>query len=482
MVRSLYSGVSGLKAHQVRMDVIGNNIANVNTYGYKAYRTAFSDIYYQYQRRETEGNVTFAGNNPSQVGYGVQVASIDKNMEASNLQLTNRNLDLALPDDGMFITATLDRNGAISGVRYTRMGNFLIDSVGNLANANNEFVLGRINSPRKDGGTYSSSEILDKNPGSTPAEMDVINVNDLIWDAFKPDCELDFDDVDKKYKETDETAGTVQTIFSMTDPYNEDRLIAYAQVQGAAPTADAFGAMTDYEVPEDTTDTIRVATDFILYNVDGKYMNVQGVEYDPDMGYFVDKDKNYYTFDATTSRDANGELVKTYTYTKVEIPEDGAALSGTATAEVYTYDEGSDSYQRTDDRGNTIYADMTDSSLKYADLTNFSVGVDGVLKAQYADRILSLARIDVATFDNIEGLSAAGETAFLETSSSGAPKIKRPGDSGASGVESGKLEMSNVNLADEFSDMIVTQRGYQANARIITTSDSMLEELVNLKR
>ena len=94
----------------------------------------------------------------------------------------------------------------------------------------------------------------------------------------------------------------------------------------------------------------------------------------------------------------------------------------------------------------------------------------------------SLARIELATFDNVEGLTEIGDTAFAQSAASGEANIKRPGDSGAGEVQSSKLEMSNVNLANEFSDMIVTQRGYQANARIITTSDSMLEELVNLKR
>ena len=107
MVRSLYSGVSGLKSHQTRMDVIGNNIANVNTYGFKASRTSFADIYYQAQRSETGGRATFAGNNSSQVGYGVQVSSIDKDMSMSNFQNTNRTLDLAIAGDGMFICGKL---------------------------------------------------------------------------------------------------------------------------------------------------------------------------------------------------------------------------------------------------------------------------------------------------------------------------------------------------------------------------------------
>ena len=101
MVRSLYSGVSGLKSHQTRMDVIGNNIANVNTYGYKASRTSFSDIYYQYQRTETGGRATYAGNNPSQVGYGTKLGAIGQVMGQSGFTYSDSVYDCALSGDGI---------------------------------------------------------------------------------------------------------------------------------------------------------------------------------------------------------------------------------------------------------------------------------------------------------------------------------------------------------------------------------------------
>ena len=106
MVRSLYSGVAGLTSHQTKMDVIGNNIANVNTYGFKSSRTSFSDVYYQSVKSATGGTETFAGNNPSTIGYGVQVASIDKDMSQSSFQSTNRKLDLAISGDGFFAVGT----------------------------------------------------------------------------------------------------------------------------------------------------------------------------------------------------------------------------------------------------------------------------------------------------------------------------------------------------------------------------------------
>lgn len=309
MMRSLYSGVTGLTTHQTRMDVIGNNIANVNTYGFKSSRTTFKDIYYQTVKSPAAGTDTFAGNNPTEVGYGVQLGSIDKNMSRSSFAGTDRTFDLAISGEGFFIVGKPEANGGQGGgkngmrdITYTRNGNFTLDSTGNLVNANNKFVLGTTNS---DG---NADTLAKKDPADKASDLEIINVNKLIQSAFN----------------------------------NND--------------------------------------------------------------------------------------------------------------------------------------------LTFKDLEAFSIGTDGVLTATYGGEIKALARIEVAVFDNPEGLLEAGNTDFQESAASGAPGIRKPGDPGTGTTESGKLEMSNVNLAQEFSDMIITQRGFQANSRIITTSDTMLEELVNLKR
>ena len=308
-MRSLYSGVTGLTTHQTRMDVIGNNIANVNTYGFKSSRTTFKDIYYQTVKSPAAGTDTFAGNNPTEVGYGVQLGSIDKNMSRSSFAGTDRTFDLAISGEGFFIVGKPEANGGQGGgnngmrdITYTRNGNFTLDSTGNLVNANNKFVLGTTNS---DG---NADTLAKKDPADKASDLEIINVNKLIQSAFN----------------------------------NND--------------------------------------------------------------------------------------------------------------------------------------------LTFKDLEAFSIGTDGVLTATYGGEIKALARIEVAVFDNPEGLLEAGNTDFQESAASGAPGIRKPGDPGTGTTESGKLEMSNVNLAQEFSDMIITQRGFQANSRIITTSDTMLEELVNLKR
>lgn len=464
MVRSLYSGVAGLTTHQTRMDVIGNNIANVNTYGYKANRTTFSDIYYQAKKSGSAGSATFAGNNQSAVGYGVEISSIDKDMSSSSFQSTNRTLDLAVSGDGFFMCGTVDELGNVNGVTYTRYGNFGVDSEGNLVDTMNNFVLGT-----KNDGTYSSVEMNTKVPADKPLDLDTINVNELIWDAFIKDTQVDYEDVPETVihpvPSTDGSTEPVSYVQSMTDPDDATNLILRDKQNGEINEEDGG------------ENAARITAGHILHNVNGKYVNENGIVYDTKTGYYLDNDGNSYLFrkryDPTTDEDI-------YEYTRVNFDETGAPLTEGGTT--YTYNKVTGYYEGTDDAGNTIYADMMDGSLKYSDLDAFTVSTTGVLVATFGGQIKSLARVELATFDNIEGLDQIGETSFGESSASGPANVKVPGSNGTGTVQSSKLEMSNVNLASEFSDMIVTQRGFQANARIITTSDSMLEELVNLKR
>ena len=519
MVRSLYSAVAGLTVHQTRMDVIGNNIANVNTYGFKASRTSFSDIYYQSKKASTGGTAVFAGNNEAAVGYGVEISSIDKDMSASSFQTTNRVLDVAISGDGMFMVGTLDDNKKIDSVNYTRYGNFGVDSDGNLVNTLNQFVLGTKNTSTKDGGGYSSKEMAAINPADSPTELDTMNVNELVWDAFRKYTKVEYKDVSSTLKPTtvsyyannDGTGNTTSKrtfIAEKTDPDDPTKKILVATRASGGTDSDVSsvsGGPTSMATPIYDKDGNEIylgystyadananpaitadgeASDEILYSVNGRFVNENGVEYDPYTGYYLDEDGNHYTLSKTREykgdpnitdpklRDPADYTDWVYKYTAVDGPKKGIE---------FTYDSISKVYQG-QKNGKTIYTDMKLGPLKYSDLDGFAVGSDGVLTATYAGQIKALARLELATFDNIEGLEQVGETEFGESSASGKPNVKSPGKNGTGTVKSSKLEMSNVNLASEFSDMIVTQRGFQANARIVTTSDSMLEELVNLKR
>lgn len=444
MVRSLYSGVSGLTSHQTKMDVIGNNIANVNTYGFKSSRASFSDVFYQSVKTASAGTESFAGNNPSTVGYGTQVASIDKDMSQSSFQSTNRTLDLAISGDGFFATASFtsgadggepDITASPDSITYTRNGNFGIDSAGNLVSNNNRFVLGTRNTKT---GLHLNSDLsaqellketLEDNNGDNQVNStdyvfgNTINVNDLIAEAYGI--------------YTDEESGYMYTN-RMPVPVEKD------------------GETVGYKMGE-------VTDEFFLCDTKGNYITHQ----DGDNLIFF----QYTKGTATTEASSTPSILKatgtppTYNVTNQALTElpDGVP-EGTALA--------TDMLEYVGVKG----------TFTYADLEAFTIGSDGVITTTFNNTLKALARIEITVFDNPEGLIENGDTSFTETSASGSGKVKKAGEQGAGSIASNKLEMSNVNLAQEFSDMIVTQRGFQANARIITTSDSMLEELVNLKR
>ncbi|MGN0553848.1 MAG: flagellar hook protein FlgE [Oscillospiraceae bacterium] len=448
MVRSLYSGVSGLTSHQTKMDVIGNNIANVNTYGFKSSRASFSDVFYQSVKTAAAGTESFAGNNPSTVGYGTQVASIDKDMSQSSFQSTNRTLDLAISGDGFFATGAFS-SGADGGapditaspdsITYTRNGNFGIDSFGNLVSNNNRFILGTRNS---EAGLLKNSDLsaqellkisLEDNNGDTQINStdytfeNTINVNDLIADAYGI--------------YTDEDTGYMYTNRKPEAVMKDGKVVGYKQ--------------GDIDRADDGTETY----------------------------YLCDLKGNYVTME-----DDNGKALPFFKYVKKD-PTDpnskasftAAIIDDTGAQQAYTLVN-----QKKDKDGNDVPYTVDDLAVTgkftYADLAAFTIGSDGVITTTYNNTLKAIARVEITVFDNPEGLIENGDTSFTETAASGSGKVKQAGEQGAGFIKSNKLEMSNVNLAQEFSDMIVTQRGFQANARIITTSDSMLEELVNLKR
>lgn len=440
MVRSLYSGVSGLTSHQTKMDVIGNNIANVNTYGFKSSRASFSDVFYQSVKTAAAGTESFAGNNPSTVGYGTQVASIDRDMSQSSFQSTNRTLDLAISGDGFFATGAFS-SGADGGapditaspdsITYTRNGNFGIDSAGNLVSNNNRFILGTRNSEK---GLLLNSDLsaqellkntLQDNNGDNQINStdytfgNTININDLIADAYGI--------------YTDEETGYMYTNRKPEAVIKDGKVVGFKQ--GDIDRDETTGVETYY-----------------LCDVKGNYVTVED-----------DNELCYFKYTMKDPADATS----TATMSAFHMEDDGTNWVGTA----HTLAE-----------ARTLEDVAVTGKFTYADLAAFTIGTDGVITTTYNNTLKAIARVEITVFDNPEGLIENGDTSFTETAASGSGKVKQAGEQGAGFIKSNKLEMSNVNLAQEFSDMIVTQRGFQANARIITTSDSMLEELVNLKR
>lgn len=297
MMRSLYSAISGLKNHQVKMDVIGNNIANVNTTGFKRSRVTFSTMLSQTNKGASSPSANQGGTNPVQVGLGAMLGSIDQIMTQGSSQSTGKDTDMMIQGNGFFVLSNNGQNV------YSRAGGFSLDQDGNLVD-----------------------------PGTG------------------------------------------------------------AQVLG-------------YVVPDLAGETIPASPDWSspikIKLGDGVYGN-------------------------------------------------SAPAAGAVT------------------------------------LTSFSIDQTGVITGVYSNGTTSethkIAKISIAKFANDGGLANLGNSFFSETNNSGAADVGGAGESGRGTIVPSAVEMSNVDLSQEFTDMIVTQRGFQANSRVITVSDSLLQELIDLKR
>ena len=331
MLRSMYSGISGLKNHQTKLDVIGNNISNVNTHGFKKGRVVFKDLISQTQSGASGPTQASGGINSKQVGLGSQLAAIDTIHGSGALQSTGRTLDIATEGEGFFVVGKYNADVEppedgepiftnFEEVRYTRAGNFYLDSNGMLVDSNGNFLVG------------------------------------------------------------------------------------YGDMAGNDGTPDVEGDITHQAMLDATT----------------------GLEAD-----------DLVTFDGEDGAE-DGLIGGVVNSGKIWIPTDAQSMSI-----------------------------GVDGKVSYVD-------VSGVL--QYAGQLV------VAKFSNAEGLSKEGGNYYINTTNSGVPQFAAGTQHGIGKTVSGFLEMSNVDLSEEFTEMIVAQRGFQANSRIITTSDEILQELVNLKR
>ncbi|QCX32346.1 flagellar basal-body rod protein FlgF [Caloramator sp. E03] len=296
MLRSLFSGVSGMRNQQTKLDVIGNNIANVNTTAFKGARVTFKDMLNQTLQGASDSASGKGGINPKQVGLGVAIAAVDTNMNQGALQSTGRSTDLAIEGNGFFVIS--DGNET----RYTRDGSFSIDKNGYLVTSEGYHVMG----------------------------------------------------------------------------------LTASNITASPPNLSSSAAIT-VPNPISSLDNIRIPLEASVDGVDSK-------------------------------------------------------------------------------------------------LTSFSIDQDGKIKAIYGDKTVEVGIITLANFQNPAGLTKLGGNSYKESSNSGAAEFGTATSSGYGNIQQGLLEMSNVDLANEFTEMIITSRAFQANSRTITTSDEMLQELLNLKR
>ncbi|HHU68867.1 MAG TPA: flagellar hook protein FlgE [Thermoanaerobacterales bacterium] len=410
MMRSMFAGVSGLRNHQIRMDVIGNNIANVNTIGFKKSRVTFQEMLNQTMRGASSPQSNRGGTNPQQVGLGVAIAGIDTIHTDGGPQPTGQMTDLAIEGDGFFIV----RDGRSE--YYTRAGNFNFDAEGNLVNpANGMKVMGWVGDVDRIAENLSSIIITKGQPMAAKSTTQIIYRNNL--DADTPDGDTYkvpmkvFDSlgrshtVNVEFKKEDTTAN--KWSYSVINPLN----------------------------PDDPTDAISSGT---------------------------------LIFDSTGALDIDGSTIDSFSFTPdgaaaVEITPDFSAVTQVA--------------QET-----SIVAHSQDG-YPAGSLRTITIDTMGTITGIFTNGINEeLAQIALITFDNPGGLLKSGDNLYQNSNNSGEGRIGPPATGGRGIISPGSLEMSNVDLSEEFTQMIITQRGFQANSRIITTSDEMLQELVNIKR
>jgi flagellar hook protein FlgE len=398
MLRSLFSGISGLRSHQTMMDVTGNNIANVNTTGFKSSQTVFQDTLSQLLRGAGAPQGGNGGTNPSQVGLGVRLAGVTTNFGQGSAQTTGRSTDLMIQGDGFFVVQNAGE------ALYTRAGAFSFDTDGRLTTPEGGVVQG--------------------------------------WSA--------------------DAAGVVDT----NGPVGDIVLPVGAVL---APTQTATATIGG-NLPADADPGDEVPTSIKVYDVEGtehtmsvtfRKQVLPGTGWDLVAGTGDAVAGGPITFSPDGKTPTPASL--TYTIGTQAVQIDVSALTGYA--------------------GQTSAAALSQNGSAMGSLQAFTMSPDGTLVGVFSNGLKQpLAQVALSNFNNPAGLEKVGGSMYRTTVNSGTSQLGVAGAGGRGLLSSGTLEMSNVDLAQEFTNLIVAQRGFQANSRVITTSDSILEDLVNLKR
>lgn len=467
MMRSLFSGVSGLKNHQTRMDVIGNNISNVNTTGFKSSRVNFEDSLSQTLTAASSASGTVGGTNPKQIGLGSRISAIDVNFKDGSVQSTGINTDLCLSGNALFVVTQGNQTF------YTRNGAFNFDEQGNLVNAEGLYVQGYMNASATEhnsintNGATSNIQIRAGKTMPSSATKKANYVNNL--NASAPLI-------------TSITAtkanGDTQTGLSSIDVDGSTYIAAVLSMSdGTTQTVTSGKYQTTHSIPISTT--VKVydslgAAHVVPITVEKTAANTWVAKLAKDT---IAED------DGTTTTLGMGE-------TTIPFKTSGAydEISGASGALALSYTNGAKAQTVVINYSSlTQYANSTTINAEadgYASGTLDTVTIDesGTVVGTYTNGVLRKeAQIAVAQFTNAPGLTKKGNSLYVESNNSGTPNIGTAAGFGAT-ITASALEMSNVDVAEEFSNMIITQRGFQSNSKIITVSDEMLENLINMKR
>lgn len=479
MMRSMFAGVSGLKTHQAKMDVIGNNIANVNTVGFKGSSVTFQEVFSQTLQGAGSPQGGRGGTNPQQIGLGVNVAAMDVNHTQGSTQRTDNPTDVMVDGNGFFMV-TDDANA--QNVYYTRAGNFSLDKGGNLVTPGGLKVIGTTydNSTTPPTVEQNKPVVIDKSTIRTATATDSVNVTGNL----DPNEEVD-PTSNIAYTITIDAYDSLGDVHSIQVNYGENLQGIPSATGGTAPSNYSYRAVEIQDViyqagpPEVNIDfgglTIAGAGNAGTGTAAGDPVYA---EFDSD-GKFVRLVQNLTT-DADGYVDSIGAALGD---TDMEILVPGGDLITIPIYDSTTTPDTNLFENMTQYSGETDVTGVPNNGNSAGTIDSFSISTAGEVVAIFTNgERETLAQIGLAMFDNPAGLQKMGSNLFVDTPNSGTAKIGTPGAGSFGSLVPGALEMSNVDLSQQFTEMITTQRGFQANSRIITTSDEILQELVNLKR
>lgn len=413
-LNALFTGASGLQANSASLDVIGNNLANSNTNGFKSQRALFSDLLYQTINAGSGATATTGGSNPTQLGFGVNVGAISSSFNQGNVNGTGRNLDFGIQGTGFFVLS--------DGVNesYTRNGSFDVDSNGFLVDPSTGNRVQRVGTSGEGSATLPAFQVAGNQDIRIPIGAGVQGT---------PTTSVNYRGNLNAGMAVGETYTTSIQVY---DTQSTPRSFSVTFTKTAANTFDVTGTVTG--------GTVAIAPTTI-------------------------------TFDNAGLLQAPASLTATFT---------GLPGPQTATLNLGTVGQSSGLTQF----GNvSSAAATTQDGRSSGTLTSVNVRSDGTLEGIFSNgRILPVAQLAIADFNNVGGLLRSGNNSFVASASSGEAIIGEAETSGRGSIQGGALEASNVDIAVEFSRLIIAQRGFQVNARTITAANETLQELANIIR
>jgi len=473
---SLFSGISGLSTLGNAMQIIGDNIANVNTVGFKGSAFTFQDLL-------SQSVATLSGT--SQVGRGTALGDITSSFEQGSFESTGNTTDLAIGGAGFFV---LKEDGTLNNF-YSRAGNFSFDQNGYLTNPEGYIVQGwSLDANGNDAGSITDIAMSSfTSPPSVTSNIEVIvnlnsdgsdntqgsdsSLSDDAWDAANtPPIDENAYEYLTSLRVYD-SLGSTHDITLYFDKADTDS--AYEFIVTCDPSEDfrVNGGGIALALSGDAW-AGKLARGMIEFDSSGSIKDVSLCQINPDGGADIvptvpdDLSNGYFTFNGVFFADSDPQTIEIdlgSRYNGSTWANSSLSTSQYATASTTTF--------------------QSANGYGAGDLEGVNVDVEGIITGSYSNgQLIPLYRVGLAKFQNEQGLFKEGGNLFSETRESGSAITNRPGTNGLGSIAPNALEQSNVDIAAELVKMITTQRGFQANSKIITVTDQMLSELINIKR